>query len=190
MIKATGNTRIQLNVSPERIDISVGTSTASLARDHLGAMIRLLKVARDLEAGSVTTDSPVPEVTATSRRPVGRPPGGGTYQRSRKPVGKLVQQWMEENPGWHSERQLLKAVKDNQMTDANPKRALMIALGRGRDKIFQQDGRKRWRLLSEGLSTGPATRKTRKTKGDADGGPETRTRVIRRKKGEARGLKR
>lgn len=67
-------------------------------------------------------------------------------RRSRKKVSSALAAWMAKNPGWHSEPALLETVVKYEMTDANPKRALKIALGRQRDKVFATDGAGHWRL--------------------------------------------
>ena len=128
-----------------------------------------------------------PKTKPMLQAPVTKPFSAATPrpQRSRKPVGELIVRWMEDNPGWHSERALLKAVTDNGMTDANPKRAMKIALGRRKNRIFEQDGRGRWRLVAEGITASPPTRpakRSAKKDGDSGSGDERSTRVIRRKR--------
>jgi hypothetical protein len=114
---------------------------------------------------------------------------------------------MAENPGWHSDKALLKTVISHEMTDANPKRALMIALGRQRNKVFADSGNGYWRLMTDtSADKAPRGRKKAKNgrrkgtkkgrkagsdKGDA-GGPAGRAdegaRVVRVRKGEDRKL--
>jgi len=72
-----------------------------------------------------------------------------TKQRSRKRVGDALADWFRDNPGWHSTEELLDVVSDERMTDASPKRALMIALGKQRDSIFASDGQGNWKLSED-----------------------------------------
>lgn len=76
----------------------------------------------------------------------GAPPA---KQRSRKRVGDALADWFRDNPGWHSTDELLDVVSEERMTDASPKRALMIALGKQRDSIFASDGQGNWKLSED-----------------------------------------
>ena len=67
-------------------------------------------------------------------------------RRSRKRVGDALDAWMAANPGWHHEDELLEVVIANKMTDADPKRALKIALGKQAESIFEGDGHGHWKL--------------------------------------------
>jgi hypothetical protein len=75
-------------------------------------------------------------------------------RRSRKRVGVALAAWLGKNPGWYTEAELLDIVVRERMSDADPHRALKIALGKQRD-IFSQDPKGRW-----GLGDGLAAMKT------------------------------
>ncbi|PIE19895.1 MAG: hypothetical protein CSA66_01980 [Proteobacteria bacterium] len=70
-------------------------------------------------------------------------------RRSRKRVGDALVVWMEKNPGWHTEQKLLEVVITNKMSDASPKRALKIALGKQRGDVFEGDGQGHWKLVKD-----------------------------------------
>lgn len=98
------------------------------------------KKARAKKARAVKSDAaePTKQAAADTKK-----------RRSRKRVGDTLSTWMQSNPGWHNEEQLLQAVIDHEMTDAAPKRALKIALGKARGTTFDSDGRGHWKLLSD-----------------------------------------
>jgi hypothetical protein len=103
---------------------------------------------------------------------------------------------MEQNTGWHHEEALLQIVIDHEMTDASPRRALKIALGKQRGTIFNEGANGFWKLVSD-LSAGPvpevpqpATLRQRILAKPSE--PQTASldevggRVVRVKKGETR----
>lgn len=84
-------------------------------------------------------------------------------RRSRKRVGDALEVWLGKNPGWHTEAELLQAVIDNQMTDADPKRALKIALGKQQNDRFVQDANGSWKLVSDDAPSPPPSKAGRKS---------------------------
>ena len=70
-------------------------------------------------------------------------------RKSRKNVGDALVIWMSAHPGWHSEEALLETVIAHRMSDAEPKRALKIALGRKKDEVFVTDGLGNWQLKED-----------------------------------------
>lgn len=112
-------------------------------------------------------------------------------RRSRKRVGDALDAWMQKNPGWHSEQELLEVVIAHEMTDAHPKRALKIALGKQAGERFERDDSGNWRILgdktesSATAATTPAARgrKPRTTRAPAPARPD-RTRRLKAKAAE------
>ena len=113
----------------------------------------------------------MPKVEVPARR--GRRPkdatAGAAKQRSRKRVGDALAEWFRDNPGWHSTQELLDVVSDGRMTDASPKRALMIALGKQRNSIFSSDGQGHWKLADDPTPAPAPQPKIRKKPGRKPG---------------------
>ena len=192
------STRIE--VHDGLVTIAFDGQKTTLRADRVAPFSQVVEAARILaesEGASPSTTSP----SAPARRRK-----TGPKRRSRKKVSEALAIWMADNPGWHSEEQLLDTLISHNMSDASPKRALKIALGRQRNKVFADNGAGHWRLLTD-TSAGKAPRarkkakgrrKTRKTggksgsgKGDDGGSSDHATghaRVLRVKKGEDRKL--
>ncbi len=163
------------------MEISVADATASAPVELLDVLIQMLKAsvamidaegahpARGRRREPTRSQRPA-DVPGPPARPSARQASTGTaksarYRRkSRKPVAPAIIGWMEANPGWKSEAALLTAVVDNQMTDANPKRALMIALGKARGTTFESDDLGHWKLVADDAGP-PPRRKAKKTSG-------------------------
>ena len=96
-------------------------------------------------------------------------------RRSRKRVGDALVAWMSDSPGWHSEEKLLQIVTERKMSDASPKRALKIALGKQRDIVFASDGQGNWKLVGD--DTPPSKPSRRRKQAAAKGGKKKRLRA-------------
>jgi hypothetical protein len=103
---------------------------------------------------------------------------------------------MEQNTGWHHEEALLEVVIDHEMTDASPRRALKIALGKQRGTLFIEGAKGYWKLVSDS-SAGPVPEvhqapSLRQRILTASGEPQAASReepggrVVRVRKGESR----
>lgn len=147
-----------------RIEVHAGVVTilfdgreTTLAAERVEAFAKVVEAAKLLAVGvdGSSDTSPTTKPARARRAPAKR--------RSRKRVSVALSAWMTENPGWHSEKALLKTVVSHEMTDANPKRALMIALGRQRNKVFADSGNGYWRLTTD-TSAGKAPRGRKKAK--------------------------
>ena len=132
-------------VMSTRIEVDSGLVTihfdgqqVSLPSGRVGTYASVVEAAKLLASGLGTKGRPSARDTAARIKSKPR--------RSRKKVSAALAAWMSKNPGWHSEQALLETVMKYEMTDANPKRALMIALGRQRDKMFAYDGAGHWQL--------------------------------------------
>jgi hypothetical protein len=85
--------------------------------------------------------------TASARPDEGTASPARGKRRSRKRVGEALAAWFLKHPGWYTEAELLDTVVREKMSDADPHRALKIALGKQRD-IFSQDEAGRWTLAN------------------------------------------
>ena len=132
-----------------------GGSSMDVRPEHAGAFASLLKGVSLMEGGAevaprhlVTTSPPLEDQT--------KPPSEEKKRRkSRKNVGDALVVWMSAHPGWHSEEDLLRTVIAHRMTDAEPKRALKIALGRKKDETFVTDGLGNWQLMEDVIQKVP-----------------------------------
>lgn len=145
----TPQTRVHVNNGV--VSVTMGEASATVPVDQLPAFIRILEGAR-LIAGTapnaaVTLAEAGEEGAAAKTTPKKK-------RRSRKRVGDALVQWMRANPGWHSEEELLRVVVENKMSDASPKRALKIALGKQRGQVFEGDDNGHWKLV-EDADAGP-----------------------------------
>ncbi len=177
----TSETRIR--VQDDVVNVAMGRATASVPAAQLEAVIRVLEAARFMvnaapgrapaDARAVAPVAAPVAVAAPAKGKRGRPrqADDGGKRRSRKRVGDALETWFHDHPGWHPTEQLLDVVRTNRMTDASPKRALMIALGKQKGGLFETDGRGHWRLLGDD-SAGPPpspTPKVRKKPGRKPG---------------------
>lgn len=198
MAKTDANLR-QISVTGGSLTVTLGSAHATIPGGQLDSFIRALEAARLMlsvdmgesgpasapvevarppraevsNKGYTTYEPRVDAAPAPVKRRVGRPKGSGTNaaqaRRSRKRVGDALADWLKENPGWHSEAALLGVVSDNRMTDASPKRALKIALGKQKDTVFVTDGAGNWKLAGDPSPTQPAAPKERKKPGRKPG---------------------
>ena len=136
----------QIEISAGLVTIRFGGQVITLPQDLLESFAKVVRASQVL--ASSTQEGKSPEVT----REASEAPKEPKRRRSRKPVSAALAAWMSENPGWHSEASLLRAVVEHEMTDATPKRALKIALGRKRGELFVNNGKGRWRLQAESPS--------------------------------------
>jgi hypothetical protein len=151
--------------------ITMGELRIAVPVGNIEPLIRILQAARLIAGNSsemtAVAPAPVARVASEPRRtappvrtatPVAARRGAqasGSKRRSRKRVGDALEVWMQQHPGWHSESTLLQAVVDNRMTDASPKRALKIALGKQRDELFEGDGSGNWKLVRDANAGAP-----------------------------------
>ncbi len=150
-----------VSVSGGQVTISTGSYELTVPVAQIDALARLLECAKlvdELSAGGSATARPAASAHAmTSAAPLPhaprRPEPSG--RKSRKRVGDKLVDWWADHPGWHHEADLLQVVIDHQMSDAAPKRALKIALGKGRGKLFFDDGHGHWRLLDDTMAGDP-----------------------------------
>lgn len=192
--------RTPILVENGRVHVTVGDAHASAPIELLEPLIRLLEASVTFVSAEPSTSKPAAAVSAPKaptaapkaaavapKRAKGKPAPAADdfdaprkYQRkSRKPVAPAIIAWMEANPGWKSEGTLLAAVTDNNMTDADPKRALMIALGKARGKTFDTNGRGHWKLAGD--DAGPAPRGDATLKSKAARGKSTKAAAARKK---------
>lgn len=209
MAKTDANLR-QISVNGGSVTVTLGAAHATIPGGQLDSFIKALEAARlmlsvDMGApaptpapaevvrppraevsnkGYTTYEPRVDAAPAPVKRRVGRPKGSvnSLARRSRKRVGDALADWLKENPGWHSEAALLGVVSDNRMTDASPKRALKIALGKQKDTVFVTDGSGNWKLAGDPSPSQPAAPKERKKPGRKPGST-TKAKA----KGKARG---
>ncbi|MCC6625691.1 MAG: hypothetical protein IT385_30935 [Deltaproteobacteria bacterium] len=173
----------QISMDKDIVSVTMGRTQLSVPSDQLGALIGLLEAARLMagSAGASGAAAPEPEpepapapaptrgrraaaaaaaeVVAPVAKRRGRPPKNpalGAQRRSRKRVGDALAQWLRDNPGWHSTDELISVVRDNKMTDASPVRAVMIALGKSKGGMFENDGANHWRLKGDEAGPPPA----------------------------------
>lgn len=191
MAKNEGALR-QISVQDGSVTVTLGPVQATVPGPQLDSFIRALEAARLMlqvevaEGGAVasapaavapkaevarrgyTTYEPKAEAVveaAAPKRRGGRPKGSGKtpVRKSRKRVGDALVDWLRSNPGWHSTEELLSVVSSHKMTDASPKRALMIALGKQKDTVFVTDGQENWKLAddpsAEAAAAAPKERK-------------------------------
>lgn len=136
--------------------VTIGPSRWTVSREELPTLIHLLEAGRSLDsevAGDPAQDRPLSTfVDAIPAEPVAAPT---KKRRSRKRVGDALIIWMEQNPGWHHEEHLLDIVIEHQMTDASPRRALKIALGKQRNSVFTEGGNGYWKLATDTQAGAP-----------------------------------
>jgi hypothetical protein len=148
-----------VTVQVGKLQLSVPTQTVGDVAKAFSAALILVgtptppaaRVAANAAAGRPAAPAPAPDPLPEPKRR-GRPPatnGDATpskgRRRSRKRVGDALAAWLKGHPGWYTEAELLDLVIREKMSDAEPNRALKIALGKQRD-TFEQDEAGRWRL--------------------------------------------
>lgn len=214
MAKTDANLR-QISVNSGAVTVTLGAAHATIPGGQLDSFIKALEAARLMlsvdmgmpvaevvrpprtevitNKGYTTYEPRVEAAPAPMKRKVGRPKGSGTKnsgaspaRRSRKRVGDALAEWLQENPGWHSEAELLSVVSNNRMTDASPKRALKIALGKQKDSVFVTDGSGNWKLKGDPSPAQPAVPKERKKPGRKPGSG-TKAKAKAKGKGKGRG---
>lgn len=144
----------KFSISGGRVKVELGQATATVPVQRIGDLIRTLEGIRFIlegpkaAAASASQAPPAPRAEAAPAASAAEKPGK-RKRRSRKRVGDALEKWMQDNPGWHTEEELLRAVKQNNMSDADPKRALKIALGKQANDLFVKDNQGRWKLKSD-----------------------------------------
>jgi hypothetical protein len=142
----------KINITDSTLTVEIGESYASARLQDALALAKLIEGAALWASTTNETRVNGSEVHLPSdevRVEVGTEAPLKKRRKSRKNVGNALTIWLRANPGWHSEEDLLKTVIEHRMSDAAPKRALKIALGRKRDEIFITDGLGNWRLKDE-----------------------------------------
>lgn len=177
--------RTPIQIENGQVEVRIGDAHASAPLEMLEPLIQLLEAsALYIKATPAPAPAPpAPKRETAQQAPVAPAPEEAprAYQRkSRKPVAQALTAWMEANPGWKGEKALLAAVVDNGMTDADPKRALMIALGKARGKTFDTDGRGHWKLTGD--DAGPAPRRNATLKAKSSSSKAKKSRAARTKK--------
>jgi hypothetical protein len=209
MAKQDDNLR-QISVQADGVTVTLGRVQTTVPANQIDALIRSLEAAR-LMLGATAGPGPAPaavvavaaapkrrgrppkSATAAApveqpKRKVGRPRGSGPGRRSRKRVGDALVEWLEQNPGWHSEAQLLAVVSSNKMTDASPKRALKIALGKQKDSVFATDEKGHWKLKTDSTPAPVTPPKEKKKPGRKPGSGKAKVEAapVKAKKGTGR----
>jgi len=176
------------SISRGSVHVEMSGASVSVPVNRLGDVIRALEGIRFIVDGTSPTG---PTGRAGAPRAAAQAPAGGQAgtadaptslvdvpappkkkRRSRKRVGDALEVWMKKNPGWHSEQELLEVVIANSMTDAHPKRALKIALGKQANERFERDDSGNWRLVgdtTENRKGDAAPRKGRSSRGKTGG---------------------
>ncbi len=182
MAKNDGGLR-QISVQDGGVTVTLGRVQATVPADQIDTVIRALEAAKIIlglegpaaegveapRVRAVAAAAPKPE-PAAPRAGRGKKKAAKTPQRrSRKRVGDALAEWFRDNPGWHSTEELLSVVSSERMTDASPKRALMIALGKQRDSVFASDGAGHWKLAEDPSPAPAAEPKVRKKPGRKPG---------------------
>jgi hypothetical protein len=192
MSKNDDNLR-QISVQNDGVTVTLGRVQTTVPAHQIDALIRSLEAARLMLGAGLTatpatpaapavaaprrrgrppksaTVSAAPAAPAEAKRKVGRPKGSGAGRRSRKRVGDALVDWLRDNPGWHTEDQLLAAVSNNRMTDASPNRALKIALGKQKDSVFTTDEKGHWKLKTDSTPAPVVAPKEKKKPGRKPG---------------------
>ena len=139
-----------ISLSGSNLRVDWGRSSMDVHVEDAGALAKLLESVglmaggeRVLGEGAAT---PVPSIPDLNPDPKA---AKRKRRKSRKNVGDALVIWMSAHPGWHSEESLLKTVIAHRMSDAEPKRALKIALGRKKDEVFVTDGLGNWQLKED-----------------------------------------
>lgn len=152
---------IRFEVKGDVVEIQLGQSSVRAQSADIDALLHLLKGAQAIlsqapvahAAAATPAPRPAAPVALPTVVPAPEPSKPRTSKRrSRKRVGDALIVWMDANPGWHTEEELLNVVITHHMTDADPKRALKIALGKQKGDVFETDDNGSWRSASEGKS--------------------------------------
>ncbi len=155
---ATESVSTSLVIDAGQVFISIGATELDLPVRQLDTAVRLLEAARLLTAGPGSLSLNAPDDYDDEPADLSALPPAARGRRSRKRVGDALVHWMRQNPGWHSEKDLLSAVVDHKMTDAQPKRALKIALGKQRGEVFDGDDKGHWKLIDDDAGPPPRVR--------------------------------
>ena len=144
------DTSPSISLSGSTFRVEWGRSTVDVHIEDAAALAKLLEgvglmagVERSFEMEPAKNEVPASSVLSTASVPKKK------RRKSRKNVGDALVIWMSAHPGWHSEESLLKTVIAHRMSDAEPKRALKIALGRKKDEVFVTDGLGNWQLKED-----------------------------------------
>ena len=146
---------INVDLDAGSVELSIGSSSVRASKDDMPMLFEALKGAYLLLSATRESDAALAndylrelgmEGLAEAAQSI---PGAKKKRKSRKRVGDALIVWLDKNPGWHSEEALLEAVVVHKMTDADPKRALKIALGKQKEEVFVTDGLGRWCLAGQ-----------------------------------------
>ena len=137
-------TDAHVQIDRDQVVLRIDGIETAFPLGYLDALSHLLQAAQHMRGDPSHGTSPV---SRDLTGPESQNTGATTpKRRSRKRVGDALVAWMHDNPGWHHENHLLDVVIEHEMTDASPHRALKIALGKQRGKLFSTDGMGRWQL--------------------------------------------
>lgn len=197
MARNDGDLR-QISVQGGGVTITLGRTQATVPADRIDAIIKALEAAKLMLGLEAAEDQPEVEAESVAVAEVTPARGRGgrrraveaapVKQRSRKRVGDALAEWLRHNPGWHSTETLLEVVSEERMTDASPKRALMIALGKQRDSIFTSDGMGHWKLAEDPSPAPAAEPRVRKKPGRKPGsGKKAAAKPVKAAKASGRG---
>jgi hypothetical protein len=139
------NVAPKISLNKSKLTVDWGRSQVQVHVDDAAALAKILEgigllVGTEEAADSSSAQDTDPSATKTSSR---------KRRKSRKNVGDALVIWMSAYPGWHSEEKLLTTVIAHRMSDAEPKRALKIALGRKKGEVFVTDGLGNWQLKED-----------------------------------------
>lgn len=182
----------QISVQDGGVTVTLGRTRATVPADQIDTIIRALEAAKII-LGLEGTPAPAPARAArtpaaaarketSTKRGRGRRKAAAPAKRSRKRVGDALADWFRDNPGWHSTEELLEVVSTERMTDASPKRALMIALGKQRDTVFTSDGQGNWKLVQDPAPSPSPAPKSRKKSGRKSSGKASKASPSRSKR--------
>lgn len=153
LVTALKAAQMLVSGAPRRADDASVTSPPAPRAAAATTKAASTRAAAAKPAAAKPTAAPAAPVVAAPAKRRGRPPkhvdadGHPTAKRrSRKRVGDALEVWLRANPGWYSEAELLALVKREQMSDADPHRALKIALGKQKGSLFVTDEAGNWSL--------------------------------------------
>ena len=144
---------INVDLDAGSVELTIGSSSVRAFKDDMPMLFEALKGAYILLSAMRETDAASASNYLRELGLEGLEEASLSVskkkRKSRKRVGDALIVWLDKNPGWHSEEALLEAVVIHKMTDADPKRALKIALGKQKDEVFVTDGLGRWCLAGQ-----------------------------------------
>jgi hypothetical protein len=135
----------KISLSQSNLTVEWGRSHVQVHVDDAAALAKILEGVGQLVGTEARDDFSFEQHAGVE----GSKSASKKRRKSRKNVGDALVIWMSAHPGWHSEEKLLATVIAHRMSDAEPKRALKIALGRKKDEVFVTDGLGNWQLKED-----------------------------------------